>query len=136
MQITKTHKIIISIIAVAILLGIYILFDKKSKQQNHPTNTVPAGFKGYTFRNTGISGSTSPNIYYKTQYFSGDSTFKTYLGVSELGYTGHTAGRVSISQSVKTIEHDLWSYIGATPSGTTTVKGFHLESVASTNHVQ
>ncbi len=100
--------------------------------ENHPTNTVPAGFKGYTFRNTGISGSTSPNIYYKTQYFSGDSTFKTYLGVSELGYTGHTAGRVSISQSVKTIEHDLWSYIGATPSGTTTVKGFHLESVAST----
>ncbi len=97
---------------------------------NHPVNTVPGGFRGYTFRNTGISGSTAPDIYYKTQYFSGDSTFKTYLGISELGYTGYTTSQVSISQSVKTLETDLWNFIGATPSGTSLVKGFHMENTA------
>lgn len=101
--------------------------------ENAPVNTVPAGFKGYTFRNTAISGSTNPHIYYKTQYFSGDSTFKTYLGVSELGYTGYTTTQVSINQSIKTLEHDLWSYLGATPTGTTVVKGFHLENTAPTS---
>jgi hypothetical protein len=100
---------------------------------NHPVATVPGGFKGYTFRNTGISGSTSPKIYYKTDYLSGDSIFKTYLGVSELGYTGYTNGQVSISQSVKTLERDLWNYLGAVPTGETTVKGFHMESTAPTS---
>jgi hypothetical protein len=99
---------------------------------NHPTDTVPAGFRGYTFRNTGISGSTAPDIYYKTQYFSGDSTFKTYLGISELGYTGYTSGQVSISKSIQTLEDDLWNYFGANPTGTSTSKGFHMESAAST----
>jgi hypothetical protein len=101
--------------------------------ENAPVDTVPAGFRGYTFRNTGVSGSTSPQVYYKTEYFSGDSVFKTYLGVSELGYTGYTTSQVSVSQSIKTLEHDLWSYLGATPSGTSVVKGFHLESSAPTS---
>jgi len=98
--------------------------------ENHPTDTVPAGFKGYTFRSSAISGSTSPQVYYKTVYFSGDSVFKTYLGVSELGYTGFTSSQVSVSNSIKTLETDLWQYLGATPTGTTTVKGFHMESTA------
>ena len=34
MQITKTHKIIISIVTVAVLLGVYIAFDRKSKENN------------------------------------------------------------------------------------------------------
>jgi len=100
--------------------------------ENHPTNTVPAGFKGYTFRNTSVSGSTAPQVYYKTLYFSGDSVFKTYLGVSELGYTGFTSSQVAVSQSIKTLEHDLWNYFGANPTGTTTVKGFHMENTAPT----
>lgn len=33
MQLTKTHKIIISALAVVVLLGIYIVFDKKSKNE-------------------------------------------------------------------------------------------------------
>lgn len=33
MQLTKTHKIIISVIAVAILLGVYIYFDRKSRSE-------------------------------------------------------------------------------------------------------
>ena len=102
--------------------------------ENHPTNTVPAGFNGYTFRNlNGVSSALTPKVYYKTTYFSGDSIFKTYLGISELGYTGYTAGQVSISNSIKTLETDLWSYIGAIPTGVTVVKGFHLENTAPTS---
>ena len=98
--------------------------------ENHPQNTVPAGFAGYTFRNVSGSTATAPYVYYKTQYFTGDSTFKTYLGVSELGYTGNTGAQVTISKSIKTLEHDLWNYLGAAPTGTSVVKGFHLESTA------
>lgn len=93
-------------------------------------DTVPAGFRGYDLRNTSISGTTSPNIYYKTSYLSGDSVFKTYLGISELGYTGYTSDQVSVSQSIKTIEADLFKYNGATSTGVTTIKGFHLENTA------
>jgi len=99
--------------------------------ENAPINTVPAGFGGYTFREINGTGAT-PHLYYKTQYFSGDSVFKTYLGVSELAYTGYTSSQVSVGQSIQTLEHDLWNYLGATPSGTTVVKGFHLESTAPT----
>jgi len=100
---------------------------------NHPENTVPGGFKGYTLRNASLSNVTNPNIYYKTTYFTGDSVFKTYLGVSELGYTGLTSSMVSVSRSVQTLEADLFAYIGAAPTGTTTIKGFHMESTAPTS---
>lgn len=98
--------------------------------ENHPENTVPAGFGGYTFRNISGSSATAPYVYYKTQYFTGDSVFKTYLGVSELGYTAFTTSQVAVSRAISTLESDLWNYLGATPTGTTAVKGFHLESTA------
>lgn len=100
--------------------------------ENHPV-TLPAGFRGYTERNTGLSGSTNADVYYKEFYFSGDSVFKTYLGISELGYTGFTSSQVAISKSIQTLESDLWQYIGATPTGTTTIKGYHMESTAPTS---
>jgi len=95
-----------------------------------PTNTVPAGFRGYELRETGISGSTSSDVYYKTGYLSGDSTFKTYLGISELGYTNFTSDQVSTKTSIKSIERDLFAYEGGTGTGTRTVKGFHMENTA------
>ena len=98
--------------------------------ENYPVNTVPAGFEGYSLRDSGVSGATNPNIYYKTTYLSGDSVFKTYLGISELGYTANTSSNVSIGKAIKTLEQDLWSYQGATVSGMTTIKGFHLENTA------
>ena len=39
MQITKTHKIIISALVVIILLGIYVLFDRESKKENETNIT-------------------------------------------------------------------------------------------------
>lgn len=100
--------------------------------EGHPTNTVPAGFKGYTVRNTGTTIA-SADIYYKQFYFSGDSVFKTFLGVSELGYTGFTTSQVSPKNAVKTLESDLFTYQGAVSTGQTTIKGFHMESTAPTS---
>ena len=40
MQITKTHKIIISIVVLAILLGAYILIDTKSRKQSEVPNII------------------------------------------------------------------------------------------------
>lgn len=98
--------------------------------EGFPMNTVPAGFRGYDVRSAGISGATSPQTYYKTSYLTGDTTFKTYLGISELAYTSYTTNQVSVKNAIKSIEKDLYSYQGATTSGMTTLKGFHLESGA------
>lgn len=100
-----------------------------------PSNTVPAGFRGFELRQTGISGSTSADIFYKTDYLSGDSTFRTFLGVSELGYTNFTSDQVSTKNSIKTLEADLFAFEGGVSStGTKTqVKGFHMENTANSN---
>ena len=99
---------------------------------NHPINTVPAGFEGYSLRNSGISGITSTNVYYKTEYLSGDSKFKTYLGLSELGYSSLTQNspNIFIKNSVKSLEFDLFAFDGAILSGMTSIKGFHMENTA------
>lgn len=98
-----------------------------------PRNTVPAGFRGYSLRDSGISGSTSADIYYKTGYLSGDSVFKTFLGVSELGYTNFTSNQVSTKNAVKNLEADLFAYEGGESDDKVTVKGFHLENTADAN---
>lgn len=99
---------------------------------NLPQQTVPGGFRGYGIRDTGISGATAPDLFYKTTYFSGDSIFRTYLGLSELGYTSQTQNQISFKNSIKTLEKDFFSYQGGVSSGQTTVDGFHLESTAPT----
>jgi phage tail sheath protein FI len=95
-----------------------------------PTNTVPAGFRGYELRESGISGSTAPNVYYKTDYLSGDSVFKTFLGISELGYTNFTTDVVSTRTAIKSVEQDLFSYEGGVSTDKVQIKGFHLENTA------
>jgi hypothetical protein len=91
----------------------------------YPENSVPAGFEGYELRGTAI-----PDIFYKTTYFSGDSIFKTYLGVSELGYTSLTPSVISVKNSVKSVESDLFVYHGASATAITSTKGFHMENIA------
>lgn len=96
---------------------------------NFPRNQVPAGFRGYSMR---YSASTynAPKFYYKTSYLSADTVSKTYLGISELGYTGFTADRVVYSKSIQTVETDMFAFQGASSSSVTTIKGFHMESTA------
>lgn len=106
----------------------YITVDMS---ENHPNTTVPAGFEGFQLRGSGISGTTSPNIYYKTTYLSGDSKFKTFLGVSELGYTSFTQNQVSYKSTIKTVEADLFVFPGAESTGITSILGFHMENTAN-----
>lgn len=101
--------------------------------ENVSPTAIPAGFRGYELRGSEISGTTSGNLYYKTEYFSGDSKFKTYLGISELGYTSLTQNLVSVKTSVKTLEADLFSYNGGQATGNTLIKGFHMENTADAN---
>ena len=98
----------------------------------YPENSIPAGFEGYELRGTEETYGSIPDIFYKTTYFSGDSTFKTYLGVSELGYTSLTSSSygISVKNSVKAIEKDLFVYHGSATSAITKTKGFHLENTA------
>lgn len=96
-----------------------------------PRDTVPAGFRGYKLRN--LDDAKSPDIYYKTGYTQDDSTFKTYLGVSELGYENFTINnQASNKTTIKSIESDLFVFDGASDmSGLT--KGFHLENIANSS---
>lgn len=102
-----------------------------------PIDTVPAGFRGYELRSTTSGGATiTPNIYYKTTYFSGDSVPKTYLGVSELGYTALTSSSVGVRNAAQNVEHDLFQYQGATTTGKTTTLGFHMENTVLATEFQ
>ncbi len=117
-------------------------YPKKSRfitvdiAENVAPTSIPSGFRGYSFRAYGASGATTvipADLYYKTTYLSGDSKFKTYLGISELGYTSLTQSQVSVFNAVKTLEADLFNYPGGVTSGMTTVKGFHLENTADSS---
>lgn len=97
---------------------------------NFPRNTVPAGFKGYSVR---YSASTfnAPEIMYKTKYDATDTVSKAYLGLSELAYSSFTQSLVGVKNSIKSLEADLFKYQGAVTTGKTTLKGFHMESGAT-----
>lgn len=118
-------------------------YDLKSKyimievDPDAPSNAVPAGFMGYTFRSYG-SGVLTPKIQYKTKYFtageqittppagispvitSGDNIRKCYLGISNSNFWGY--------------DSDFFQYKGNVAS-TTTTKGFHMDSGATTVNV-
>lgn len=96
---------------------------------NFPRNTVPAGFRGYSMR---YSASTvnAPKFYYKASYATTDTVSKTYLGISELGYTGFTASVVPYTQTIQSVEMDMFAYQGMDTTGMTTIKGFHMENTA------
>lgn len=107
-------------------------FIKLEFAESYPPNALPAGFRGYSLRNITTGPVTSnPDVYYKTTYFSGDNVSKTYLGLSELGYTSITSNQVSIKNAAQNVEHDIFQYPGGVTSGMTTIKGFHLENTAS-----
>ena len=101
--------------------------------ESYPDGSVPAGFRGYDLRDNGVSGTTAPGVYYKTTYLSGDSSFRTYLGISELAYTSLTSDQISFRNAVKTVESDIFAYNGGVSTGTTTTKGFHMENTADSN---
>ena len=109
------------------------LFIEVEVAQSYPNNSVPAGFRGYNLRGASYLGVNVPDVYYKSTYISTDSIFKTYLGISELGYSSLTSNLIGSKNSVKSVESDLFVYYGSISSGTTITKGFHMENIADQN---
>ena len=92
-----------------------------------PLDVYPAGFEGFMFNNYAMSatgdGSTTgvaPKIFYKSKYEDTDKVNKTFLGVSELAYTGD-----GINQNM--FNFNNW-YSGQDPDDFTKSKGFHMDS--------
>jgi len=95
-----------------------------------PLDVYPAGFEGFMFNNYAMSatgdGSTTgiaPKIFYKTEYQDTDKVSKTFLGVSELAYTGD-----GINQNM--FNFNNW-YSGQDSDDFSKSKGFHLDSGAT-----
>ena len=110
------------------------LFVTLDMKEGHPGNVVPAGFEGYSQVEV-ETGTTAAPILYKQSYFSGDSVNKTFLGISELAYTGFTADKVSFSNVINNVEIDSFKYIGTGTAGKSTIKGFHIENGAPSTFV-
>jgi len=95
-----------------------------------PLDVFPAGFEGFMFNNysSGVTDTSvegiAPKIFYKTSYADTDKVAKTYLGVSELAYTGD-----GINQDF--FDFNNW-YSGQDSDDFTKSKGFHMDSGATT----
>lgn len=96
---------------------------------NFPQDTVPAGFRGYTLRNE--ASVRAAQLLYKVNYLSSDTVSKTYLGCSELAYTGLTQAVVGVKNAVQTLEVDTFKFQGNDLTNTTTIRGFHMENTAN-----
>ena len=88
-----------------------------------PNDVFPAGFEGYMFPNYTNIGGIAPEMFYKTEYQDTDRVSKTYLGVSELGYTGD-----GINQDMFDFNN---FYSGQPLTAFTKSNGFHMDSGAT-----
>jgi len=94
-----------------------------------PLDVFPAGFEGFMLNNydTAVTGDANegvtPAIFYKTSYADTDKVAKTYLGISELAYTGD-----GINQKMFNFDN---YYTGQPSSAFTKTKGFHMDSGAT-----
>ncbi len=104
----------------------YIMLEMAS---DHPTDAIPAGFRGFTADQlgTGIIGS----VLYKTQYYDAGDTVTYQPDGTIDDYSGDRVKRVMLGLSSSVgFDNSLFSYKGVNAGTTTT--GFHLSSQAST----
>lgn len=96
---------------------------------NHPTDAVPAGFRGYTTDQ--LDTSVLGGILYKTEYYdAGDEVTYTWDGVAE-DYSGDKIRRVMLGLSTQIgYDNSMFKFKGV--NANTTTPGFHLSSQAST----
>ena len=101
--------------------------------ENAPTDAFPAGFKGFTSKNSFGDNSKLGAITYKNNYFdAGEVMYYKPDGTPVLS-SGDKFKKVSLglsSQLAFTYDNDLLKFKGISASGTT--KGFHLSTNAST----
>ncbi len=104
-------------------------------------NVVPAGFEGYPLITSNTGSTKTTGVVYKTGYTNVDSVAKAFLGISELAYnrlqTAYNSingTSVTISNSVKTLEADLFKFRGNSTLANTVISlGFHLENCSNTS---
>ena len=103
------------------LLSNYIMVELAD---DIPLDVFPAGFEGFMFNSYDAIGGVAPKMFYKTSYAETDKVNKTYLGISELGYTGD-----GINQDM--FDFNNWGHAGMDATGFTKSKGFHMDSGAT-----
>ena len=116
MKITKTHKIIISIVAVIILFGLYIIFDRRSQNnsvvQNQPTDlslsTTSANTTTKEIGNTGVNVSGQGN--FKVEQVGGNVP----QPIPDLTAQVHFSNSVSLTPDIKTMVMQKVSALQAT----------------------
>lgn len=95
--------------------------------EDHPTDAVPAGFKGFTADT--IDGAYLGNTMYKTEYYTAGDVVTYTNGVAD-DISTDKVKRVSLGLSSQMgFDSDLFMYKGVNPSFTST--GFHLSINAS-----
>ena len=101
-----------------------------SMADNHPSDAIPAGFKGFT-SNTSFSGTTLGSALFKTVYYTaGDVTGYESDGLP-ITSSGDKVKKVSLGLSSQIgYDNDLLKYKGISAAGVT--YGFHLSSQAAT----
>jgi len=100
--------------------------------ENAPTDAVPAGFKGFTSKNSFGSDSKLGAVTYKTNYFDAGETMYYKPDGTPVLSSGDKYKKVSLglsSQLAFTYDSDLLKFKGLSAAGTT--KGFHLSTNAS-----
>lgn len=104
----------------------YIMLEMAS---DHPTDAVPAGFRGFTSDQLGTG--TLGAVYYKTQYYdAGDEVTYQPDGTVD-DFSGDRIKRVMLGLSSSVgFDKNLFGYKGVNAGGSTT--GFHLSSQAAT----
>lgn len=97
---------------------------------NHPTDAIPAGFKGYR-NNTSFSGCTLGSSLYKTKYYAAGDVIGYEPDGTPITTNGDKVRKVSLGISSQMgFDNDLLKYKGNEAAGTT--KGFHLSVNAAT----
>jgi len=99
---------------------------------NHPTDAIPAGFKGYT-TNVDFDTKTLGSISYKTSYLSAGDVVKYLSNGIPVISNGDKVRKVSLGFSTQDgykFDRDLLKYKGVSATGVT--HGFHLSTNAST----
>ena len=100
--------------------------------ENHPTDAIPAGFKGFT-SDSNFSGKTLGSVVYKTDFYGAGGTMYYDVDGSPVTSSGDNVKKMSFglsSQIGSQFDSDLFKFKGTGASNKTF--GFHLSTNAST----
>lgn len=106
-------------------------FIMLSMVENHPTDAIPSGFKGFKNNGSFASSSKLGSVMYKTEYYSAGDVISYESNGTPVLSNGDKIRKVSLGLSSQIgYDRDLlkWKGLGAT----TETSGFHLSVNAST----